>query len=246
MEDEAHGVGTFKGVNGEFYQGEWQADKQHGVGVYRFVSGARYRGEWKYGKMDGYGIYENLEGQKFIGKYEGQMIQGKMDGLGLYCWAEGDVYVGEYSQDKRHGSGALPSPRAQARAICPCGRRSPCGGVRDSRSGAGAGIGHGCWLLPTSMPAARGAGIYTSMKGAVYKGEYDKGNRQGWGEYVNSSGDVYQGEWWANQRHGQAVVTMSHDLPDLADDLNPNALGDRRRWAQVRAPAHRAGPAPWA
>lgn len=106
MEDEAHGVGTFKGVNGEFYQGEWQADKQHGVGVYRFVSGARYRGEWKYGKMDGYGIYENLEGQKFIGKYEGQMIQGKMDGLGLYCWAEGDVYIGEYSQDKRHGSGS--------------------------------------------------------------------------------------------------------------------------------------------
>ena len=24
LEDEAHGLGTFKGVNGEFYQGEWQ------------------------------------------------------------------------------------------------------------------------------------------------------------------------------------------------------------------------------
>ncbi len=153
MEDEAHGVGTFKGVNGEFYQGEWQADKQHGSGVYRFVSGARYRGEWKYGKMDGYGIYENLEGQKFIGKYEGQMIQGKMDGLGLYCWAEGDVYIGEYSQDKRHGSGALLSPVARARAVRSCGRRAPCRSGMRARGSAGSPCSH-----PQSNSAGRGGG----------------------------------------------------------------------------------------
>ena len=78
------------------------------------------------------------------------------------------------------------------------------------------------------------AGIYTSIKGAVYKGEYDRGNRHGWGEYVNSSGDVYQGQWAGNARHGQAVVTMSRDVGDLADDVDPKALQDQRKWAQVR------------
>ena len=95
IEDEAHGVGTFKGVNGEFYQGEWQVDKMHGCGVYKFVGGAKFRGEWKYGKMDGYGVYENLENDTFVGKFEGQFLEGKMDGLGLYYWprACGGAYV---------------------------------------------------------------------------------------------------------------------------------------------------------
>ncbi len=81
---------------------------------------------------------------------------------------------------------------------------------------------------------ACGAGIYTSIKGAVYKGEYDRGNRHGWGEYVNSAGDVYQGQWSGNARHGQAVVTTSRDVPELARELNPAAHADLRRWAQVR------------
>ena len=83
------------------------------------------------------------------------------------------------------------------------------------------------------------AGIYTSIKGAVYKGEYDHGNRHGWGEYVNSEGDVNQGEWRDNVRHGRAVVTMSRDVSELVDELNPAALADRRRWAQASSCALR-------
>ena len=44
--------------------------------------------------------------------------------------------------------------------------------------------------------------------------------------------DIDRGFRWF-ERHGRAVVTMSRDVPDLVDELNPAALADRRRWAQA-------------
>ncbi len=54
-----------------------------------------------------------------------------------------------------------------------------------------------------------GNGIYTSVKGAVYKGQYITGDRSGWGEYANSRGDVYEGQWRKNVSFSCCVLHVA-------------------------------------
>ena len=93
--------GTFTGVGGGKYVGEWKYDKYHGQGTYIDANGDKYVGEWKDNKYHGQGIYTWPNGAKYLGQFK----DGKNDGQGTFTYANGNKYVGQYKDDKRNGQG---------------------------------------------------------------------------------------------------------------------------------------------
>ena len=68
-DDQRCGKGMFYYVNGDIYDGEWQAHVRHGLGTYTYAdTGSQYVGMWKEGRRDGHGelIHNN---HKFVGQF---------------------------------------------------------------------------------------------------------------------------------------------------------------------------------
>ena len=49
----AEGKGTWYGINGDRYEGDWKFNKREGKGIYYFNNGNRYEGDYKNGIRDG-------------------------------------------------------------------------------------------------------------------------------------------------------------------------------------------------
>ena len=45
-----HGKGTFKWLDGRYYEGEYLDDKKSGFGTFGWPDGRMYEGQWKDGK----------------------------------------------------------------------------------------------------------------------------------------------------------------------------------------------------
>ena len=71
--------GTFTGLKGEMYVGEFNKGKFHGQGTFMQA------------------------GRKYVGQYKNH----KKHGQGTYTYANGDRYTGEWKNGKRHGKGTF-------------------------------------------------------------------------------------------------------------------------------------------
>ena len=78
--------------NGEYYFGEFKADKPHGQGTYNWTDGNYYIGEWKEGNEHGKGTYYYANGEK----YTGDFIEGMKYGLGTFVYSNDDYFIGEF------------------------------------------------------------------------------------------------------------------------------------------------------
>ena len=70
--------------------------------------------------------------------------------------------------------------------------------------------------------------MYTSRTGAIFKGEYNEGKREGWGEYMNSNLDKYEGPFVRNERHGDGVVTLA-----VSEESDPVRLKAAQKWGAL-------------
>lgn len=126
-----NGKGEFRWHNGEYYNGEWSANKKHGSGIWTSSATPSsqvpdsYMGEWEHGNVHGYGVHtwnngrSRYEGEfssflkngrgveKFENgdRYEGHYRDGKAQGYGEYFWKDGSFYKGEFAAGLRQGQG---------------------------------------------------------------------------------------------------------------------------------------------
>ena len=126
------GLGAFFHINGNRYEGEWQADKAHGHGKMTYKDTSIYDGEWRLGHRHGKGTltyasdgraksYKGQwedDAQHGVGlfawhggeSYEGAFVLGAMTGEGRLWFADGYVYHGPFVDGKRHGQGTTTTP----------------------------------------------------------------------------------------------------------------------------------------
>ena len=62
-----NGSGTWLGINGDKYQGEWTNDIVNGKGKLISANGSIYDGEWRHGKKSGKGKFINNNGSTYEG-----------------------------------------------------------------------------------------------------------------------------------------------------------------------------------
>lgn len=95
------GKGVMHWSTGEVYDGDFLNDTIHGFGKYIWSPTKYYEGHWEAGKMHGKGVFSN-DGKE----YEGDFVQDKKQGKGVYKW-DGNVYEGDFVDNKMHGQGYL-------------------------------------------------------------------------------------------------------------------------------------------
>jgi hypothetical protein len=101
-----HGQGKMTYVNGDVYEGQWEADERHGQGKRTYVNGDVYEGQWEADERHGQGKVVHVSGNAV---YEGQYEADKMHGQGKRTYASGNVYEGQWEAGKRHGQGKITS-----------------------------------------------------------------------------------------------------------------------------------------
>jgi hypothetical protein len=85
------------------YEGDVQDEQRHGQGTMRFLNGNTYSGEWVADHFEGSGEYVWADGRMFKGEFK----RDKIEGRGIAHWPDGRIYEGEWSEDQRHGRGIL-------------------------------------------------------------------------------------------------------------------------------------------
>lgn len=97
------GKGSYKWLDGSFYEGDFDKDLRHGSGHFKWANGESYKGDYFQDKRTGQGIY-NWPDTSF---YEGSFLNGKRHGEGVFISSDGRKYEGEWFDDLRHGLGTL-------------------------------------------------------------------------------------------------------------------------------------------
>lgn len=92
-------------LEGDRYDGDFQAGIRHGEGTFQWSDGARYTGSWKNGELNGQGTFTDSDGSKSFGEF----LNGLKSGELTFLYADGSKYVGEWKDDKRNGRGILYS-----------------------------------------------------------------------------------------------------------------------------------------
>ena len=77
-----HGKGTYKWLDGSFYEGDFDRDLRHGTGHFKWANGETYKGDY---------------------------LQDQRTGLGIYTWPDGSFYEVSFLNGKRHGNGIFIS-----------------------------------------------------------------------------------------------------------------------------------------
>lgn len=98
-----HGKGSYKWLDGSFYEGDFENDLRHGTGHFRWANGESYKGDYLQDQRTGQGLYSWPDGSF----YEGSFLNGKRHGTGLFTASNGAKYEGEWFDDQRHGQGTL-------------------------------------------------------------------------------------------------------------------------------------------
>ena len=65
-----HGQGTFTGIDGRKYVGQYKNHKKHGKGTYIYANGDKYIGEWKNGLRHGQGTFTHISGRVEVGLWK--------------------------------------------------------------------------------------------------------------------------------------------------------------------------------
>jgi hypothetical protein len=97
------GKGSYKWLDGSFYEGDFEKDLRHGIGHFRWANGESYKGDYLQDQRTGQGIYAWPDGSY----YEGSFLNGKRHGDGVFSASNGAKHEGGWFDDKRHGQGSF-------------------------------------------------------------------------------------------------------------------------------------------
>jgi hypothetical protein len=110
----AHGAGYATGT--AEYEGEFRNGMKHGRGLKRWYWGDYYEGNFLADRRQGQGMYVWGEGSPWAGeRYVGGFRADRRDGWGVYYWANGDRFEGQWKEDLRYGQTAMEQRRLAAR-----------------------------------------------------------------------------------------------------------------------------------
>ena len=100
--DIANGYGRYKGDEAE-YQGSWKENQQHGHGKEKWINGDVYEGNYVEGAKHGTGIFKFDNGDE----YEGEFNEDQISGYGVYKFKNGKIYKGDWVNCKMDGTAAV-------------------------------------------------------------------------------------------------------------------------------------------
>ena len=110
FDDKAHGKGSLKLANGNYFEGEFVDNKKEGKGTYTWASGEfagdRFEGLYENNLRAGPGTYTWADGSQHTGSW----VEGLREGEATTIWANGQRYQGDYKNDKRTGQGVKEWP----------------------------------------------------------------------------------------------------------------------------------------
>ncbi|CDW73917.1 UNKNOWN [Stylonychia lemnae] len=225
--DQRHGHGFEKYVNGNTYQGQYQDGKAHGKGIYIWKNGESFDGEWIMGAKEGYGIWKGISNDSYIGQWKNS----KADGYGVHTWKNGDRYEGEWVSCLRHGNGTdFFSNGDIYTGQYKLGKPDGYGQYKWMNGNVYSGLfmnglkhGRGKWKKKSSQDNSicnqyegeykfdkkNGFGTFTWESGNVYKGQYIEDERCGFGQMEWTDGSIYKGFWDGGVQHGQGLMLLS-------------------------------------
>lgn len=93
--------GKMEYANGDFYDGNWEANKPHGKGIFIYANGDKYEGDFINDCYHGKGIFTFHNGEIYKGDYINHLRQGK----GINTLPNGNKFEGEYFKNHMHGNG---------------------------------------------------------------------------------------------------------------------------------------------
>ncbi|MEN0005540.1 MAG: caspase family protein [Bacteroidota bacterium] len=148
--------------------------------------------------INGYGAFKLAEGAQYTGTFK----NGKFDGVGNCLYTDGSEYEGEWKNGLPEGKGLKIAPNGkqtvgvwkQGLMIEELYSNNPA--LRSSREKK-----FGC----ISGDCKNGQGIYAFRSGALYIGDFKKGEIHGVGVCHFSNGSRYNGEWQHRYPHGKGT-----------------------------------------
>lgn len=192
--------------NGDFYEGNFAANKISGFGVIKYAENnpknlTSYSGEWRNDIFNGAGELEWTSGEKFSGNF----LNGNMNGNGTYIWPDGRRYNGFMNGKTMNGFGIM-NYAADDESY----RVSYEGNWKDDNWN-----GYGQLILSFGDRyvgqfvdnEAEGKGTYFSAEGKKFVGEWKSGKIHGFGKLIfppnnTKNFKTYEGEWKDNKKQG--------------------------------------------
>lgn len=221
-DNKPHGYGTFVGVDGIKYIGEWVRGHRHGKGKFHHsVTGIEYSGEFKNDKINGYGVRIIPDQETYEGEwrndlphgqgrclhsngevYSGNWENGKMSGYGKITAPNGTKYIGEFKAGARHGWGKyLSDDGFTYEGEWENDLKHGCGRITNPDHGTGIAR----W--------EKGEMVYCNKmnmaNGDEYSGDIKDGELCGQGKMVYKDGSIYEGEFKNSAPNGRGIFTLS-------------------------------------
>lgn len=210
-----NGIGTLYYSDGRRYSGEWSHGYPQGKGILTYPDGRVQKGEWVQGKFqeDAHeptqdeivevqtgcvtGDCENGEGT-FIyndgSKYEGFFKNRRRNGKGVMWFADGERYDGDWTDDHMHGSGSKFLVTGTVLT-----------GLWNNNQFVGELGDEGLKGCLTG-DCISGEGIYATIDGSQYLGEFNGGLFHGQGVCIYTNGDKYEGGWKHGLFNGEGTM----------------------------------------
>lgn len=92
----------------ERYEGIWHDGKRNGKGAEYLANGKRkYEGDYSNSKWNGNGVLYLPNGDRYVGKFENNIISEPDVGFSYYQYENGDRYIGQFQNGKKHGKGKM-------------------------------------------------------------------------------------------------------------------------------------------
>mmetsp|Transcript_59976 Transcript_59976/g.111234 ORF Transcript_59976/g.111234 Transcript_59976/m.111234 type:complete len:363 (-) Transcript_59976:143-1231(-) len=157
----AHGKGELVKADGSGYSGHWVEGRKHGVGRESLLDGSEYKGEFADGQKHGHGAFQWRGGAS----YSGQFCEDSLQGEGIFIWGDGRTYHGQWVQNKMHGQGRFEWP--------------------DGKSFEGKYEGD----------QKHGPGMFVWPDGSKMIGVWQHGKQHGVGTHVTAKGMMRRGRW---------------------------------------------------
>lgn len=154
--------------------------------------------------INGSGTFNYRSGTKYVGQFK----SGKKSGIGSLFYADGSKYQGAWENDQPNGEGIETLPDGSSReGIWSDGRlvsQKP-KPVETEQVEKGGKKQTGC----ISGDCFSGKGIYIYPSGAVYIGDFSKGEVHGYGTCYYADGSKYQGSWLHRYPDGKGTKTLA-------------------------------------
>ncbi len=185
------------------WSGACKDGKSTGKGKLTWTKGGKPAGSYE-GFMDG-GKLNGLGKVQLVAKggtieIEGAFKDGDLDGGGLIKDADGNIYEGELKDGKPHGTGYQK-----------IGDEEYVGAFVDGeRHGLGLVLGKTtAYLGELDKGVASGSGVLEDDLGGRFHGQFSNNMPHGFGTYVAKDGAVYQGQFVKGQASGAMLVRSS-------------------------------------